>query len=363
MTRLALYSFSFLPFSQVQVVRDPGQAGVQLASVGPRGIGTPGERFGVASGAGALTEVLVEDDAAFVADGLTSASGARAAIAAGSLFGIPGQAVDLAYRIDVLTDDDPAEDLSFFVLSVGGINVGLLGENPLLPGSEYTVTLATDQYGPVTLRQFGQGRPGTEGQAAGGHNAWDAALGFTAGTMVDTPQGPRLIDALAVGDLVSTLDNGSQPLRWVGRRTVSPAEMAAEEALRPVEFAPGTFGNSGLLRVSAQHRMLLNDWRAEVYFGEDNVLIPARALVNGSTIRQIFPETDVTYVQLLFDRHEVILSEGALSESFHPGATGLETLDEAQRLKIEALFPGLERRRAAFPIVRMAEARALRLPG
>jgi hypothetical protein len=134
--------------------------------------------------------------------------------------------------------------------------------------------------------------------------------------------------------------------------------------LQPVAFAPGVLGNTRALLVSPQHRILLTDWRADVYFGEETVLVPAKALINGSSVRQVRPVAGVTYVHLLFDRHEIILSEGALSESFHPGDIGLSALDADQRQELEALFPGLSlaQRRAAFPIVKAAEARALRLP-
>ena len=188
---------------------------------------------------------------------------------------------------------------------------------------------------------------------------------FALGTQIDTPDGPRRIETLGPGDLISTLDNGSQPLRWVGRRLVTPEEMALREDLRPLRLEVGVLGNERVLLISPRHRMLLNDWRAQVYFGEDQVLVPAQALLNGATVRQVLPLAGVTYLHLLFDRHEVILSEGALSESLHPGETGLGALDPAQRQEIEALFPGqaLERRRAALPMLRMAEARALRLPG
>jgi hypothetical protein len=194
---------------------------------------------------------------------------------------------------------------------------------------------------------------------------WDTLACFTYGTRIDTPDGPRLIEELEVGDLVTTLGNGSQPLRWIGRRTVTRAEMLQRPDLRPVQFDEGVVGNDRALLVSPQHRMLLNDWRAQVYFGEDRVLIPAKAMVNCATIRQVPPMEGLTYIHLLFDRHEVIISEGALTESFHPGEIGLGALDDGQRRELDLLFPGLmlERRRAAFPIVRMAEALALRLPG
>lgn len=42
------------------------------------------------------------------------------------------------------------------------------------------------------------------------------AVCFTAGTMIATPDGERAIETLKVGDLVETLDNGPQAIRWIG---------------------------------------------------------------------------------------------------------------------------------------------------
>lgn len=196
----------------------------------------------------------------------------------------------------------------------------------------------------------------------GGDGA-DGIAAYVAGTLIDTPDGPRAVESLVAGDVVTTLASGSRPLRWVGRRRVSALEMLALPALRPVEFAAGTVGNGRPLRVSAQQRMLIDDWRAEVYFGEDRVLVAAQALVDDRAARVVLPGDGVEYVTLLCDRHEVLLAEGALSESFHPGDLGLSGLTAAERAEVEALVPEAEvrRRRAAFPIVRNAEARALRL--
>jgi hypothetical protein len=191
----------------------------------------------------------------------------------------------------------------------------------------------------------------------------EAVAAYSAGTLIDTPDGPRAAETLVVGDVVTTLANGSRPLRWVGRRQVSVLDLLAHPTLRPVEFAAGKVGNARPLLVSPQQRMLIDDWRAEVYFGEDRVLVAAQALVDDQGARVVLPTAGVEYVVLLCDRHEVLLAEGALSESFHPGEMGLSGLDAAQRAQIEILVPEAEllRRRAAFPIVRNAEARALRL--
>jgi hypothetical protein len=361
---MATYSLGFHGFSTLTVSNVAGQAGVQLTTNTTQGIGTPGERFALAGGTATLTTVVVEDDDPLATDGSVNETGQRARIAGSSGFGTPGQPVDLEYRITALADGIPPREVTFHVLSIGGRNVGLVGTEPLQPGVSYTVIRATDQETPATLRRYGlSGRitPDVPGQNA---LPWDAVFCFTFGTLVDTPDGLRLIEDLCPGDLVTTLGNGSQPLRWAGNRRVSAPEMQRLPDLAPVEFATGAIGNSRPLLVSPQHRILLNDWRAQVYFGEDEVLIPAKAMVNGTTIRQVTPPDGVTYVHLLFDRHEILISEGALSESFHPGEAGLHALDAVQRRELELLFPGLEleRRRAAFPIVKLAEARALRLP-
>lgn len=205
-----------------------------------------------------------------------------------------------------------------------------------------------------------------EGQAfpqAGREAVPEARAGFVAGTLIDTPDGPRRVETLAAGDVVTTLANGSRSLRWVGRRRVAVIELLARPGLRPVAIGAGLIGNAQALLVAPRQRILIDDWRAEVYFGEDRVLVAAQALVDDAAVRLVVPQDGISYVTLLCDRHEVVLAEGAWSECFHPGETGLAGLAAAERAEIEAIFPEAElvRRRAAFPLVRGAEARALRL--
>jgi Hint domain len=216
---------------------------------------------------------------------------------------------------------------------------------------------------PLGLASSRDWRPGDELVPAPETSIPGALAAFTSGTRIDTPDGPRLVEDLAAGDLVSTLAAGSRPVVWVGRRRVSAVELVAHPGLRPVCFAPGAAGNERALLVSPLQRMLIDDWRAEVYFGEDRVLVAAKALVDDAAVKVILPPAGVEYVVLLCDRHEVLLAEGALAESFHPGKTGLEGLPPEARAELAALVPEAEliRRRAAFPIVRSSEARALRL--
>ena len=159
---------------------------------------------------------------------------------------------------------------------------------------------------------------------------------FAAGTFVETDTGPVAIESLKVGDLVRTLDNGLKPIRWIGQRRISGrADMA------PILIRAGALGNYRDLRVSPQHRMLVSDWRSEVYFGESQVFVAAKHLINDSTIRCV-PCNEITYVHMSFDQHEVIYAEGALSESLHLGSMTMSTLDRTSQAEVLSLFPELQ---------------------
>jgi Hint domain len=352
---MATYRLGFYGFDQLAFAGGAGHGAVHP-------VAAPGARFQLSGSQAVLTPLLVETrDAGDPGDDPPARIAAR--IAAGSGFGAEGQVVDLVCQLTAVGEDMPAHRQACQVLTVDGGPVGLLTAEPLQPGVAYRVTDATAT-DPAAGIDAGLGGFARALAAPAPAPPGEVVFCFTSGTRVDTPDGPRRIEDLAPGDLVTTLGNGSQPLRWVGLRHVPAAEMLMTPDLQPVEFGVGVIGNTCPLRVSPQHRILLNDWRAQVFFGEDEVLIPAKAMVNGRTVRPVLPAEGVTYVHLLFDRHEIIVSEGALSESFHPGETGLEALDDAQRREVERLFPGLEisRRRAAFPIVKLTEARAIRLP-
>ncbi|MFN3969952.1 MAG: Hint domain-containing protein [Gemmobacter sp.] len=159
---------------------------------------------------------------------------------------------------------------------------------------------------------------------------------FVAGTRIRTPAGERAVETLAPGDLIETLDHGAQPLRWIGARTVP-----AMGPLAPVAIRAGTFGNHGRLLVSPQHRILVRDAMAELLFGETDVLVAAKDLVDGRAVRRVEGEA-VTYVHLLFDRHEVVFSEGLATESFLPGPQVTGRMEAEVMAEIAAIFPELD---------------------
>ncbi|MBT26112.1 MAG: type I secretion protein, partial [Rhodobacteraceae bacterium] len=190
----------------------------------------------------------------------------------------------------------------------------------------YTSTDPGNLSGTVTL---------DDGTVVNFENIETVVICFKAGTRIDTPHGARRIEDLRAGDLVITRDNGVQPIRWAGRRRVPGTGEFA-----PIRFATGAVGNRRPLIVSPQHRMLHQSSAATLLFDSSEVLVAARHLVNGGSIRQV-QRDEVDYVHILFDRHEIIFAEGTPSESFHPGAYGLNGVMGPAREELFALFPEL----------------------
>lgn len=164
---------------------------------------------------------------------------------------------------------------------------------------------------------------------------------FTRGTLIETPRGPRRVEDLRPGDLVLTRDDGPQPIRWVGSRRLDLGPQDAD--LRPVVLRAGAFGPgipSRDLAVSPMHRLLLGGASTQLLFARDEVLVPARHLINDRTI--LWGQASrVEYFHLLFDRHQVVYSQNCATESFYPGGVGLDGFDAATRDEVLALFPEL----------------------
>jgi hypothetical protein len=175
---------------------------------------------------------------------------------------------------------------------------------------------------------------------------------FAAGTCVDTPFGRRRVEQLRPGDAVSTHGGGQAVLRWVGSRAFRPRPGEG-----PVHFRRGAIGNRRDLIVSPQHRIYVEDWRAELLFGAPGVLVAAKNFVDGRRVLQ--PDCDlVTYVHLMFDRHEIVISEGVPSESLYPGPCAMGSLAPAARREVLQIFPELSSGGRGYGPLAAAELKA-----
>ncbi len=182
---------------------------------------------------------------------------------------------------------------------------------------------------------------------------------FTPGTGILTETGERAVETLRPGDRVVTRDHGLQPLRWIGRRSV-----AGTGRFAPIEIAPEVLsGARRPLLVSPQHRVLFGGFRAELLFGAGEMLVAARHLLGTAGVRERACHR-VSYIHLMFDRHEVIYAEGAATESLHAGTEALSALQEPAREELFALFPALRSHAGAHgptarPCAKAHEARLL----
>lgn len=167
---------------------------------------------------------------------------------------------------------------------------------------------------------------------------------FARGTLIDTLHGPRRVEDLVVGDMIRTRDNGMQPIRWIGRRRLSKADLQRNPNLYPVRIAAHALGPGAPARklvVSPQHRMVVSSRIAMRMFGTSDVLIPAKKLTALPRIAVDTSVESVDYIHLLFDRHEIIFAEGAPTESLFTGPEMMKSLTPEARREILTLFPDL----------------------
>lgn len=188
---------------------------------------------------------------------------------------------------------------------------------------------------------------------------------FTPGAMISTPDGPRAVETLTVGDKVTTRGGGAKPIRQIARRRLTASDLAAAPEFNPIRLEAGALGANlpnAPLTVSPQHRMLIRGKAIQLLFGKPEALAPAKSLCNGRSVVQIMPPEGVTYIHLLFDGHEIIFANGAATESLHPGRAVMDGLAEDSRKEILRLFLELADGREwpmAAPALTVQEGRAL----
>jgi hypothetical protein len=166
---------------------------------------------------------------------------------------------------------------------------------------------------------------------------------FTPGTYIATPRGGVLVEDLKIGDRVVTRDNGLQRIKWVGKKRLDHMQLKTLTTLRPVQINAGTLGDNipdRDMRVSPAHRLLVVSQVAQLYFGQSEVLVAAKDMcdIDGIEVAEV---PYITYVHFLCENHELVLADGAWSESFQPGDYSLKGVDEDQRNELFELFPDL----------------------
>jgi hypothetical protein len=130
---------------------------------------------------------------------------------------------------------------------------------------------------------------------------------YARGTRIATPSGEVPVETLRAGDMVLTADGAAQPIVWIGRRHIDCRRHPTPERIYPVRIRAHAFGQDLPRRdllVSPQHALFIED-----------VLIPARCLVNGSSVAQM-EVASVDYFHIELPCHDLLLAEGMPAESY-----------------------------------------------
>lgn len=170
---------------------------------------------------------------------------------------------------------------------------------------------------------------------------------FVSGTLIATAYGQVAVEDIKTGDLVVTRDAGLQPVRWIGSRRLETETLARHPRLRPIRIRAGALGEgkpSSDLLVSPQHRVLVRSKIAQNMFGTSEVLVAAKQLLSIDGIDVATDVTQVDYVHFLMDEHQVVVSNGAETESLYTGPQALKSVGPAEREEIFLIFPELRDR-------------------
>jgi len=325
---LGIYSIFALPESQVTITGGVGLDGITQGD----GSHLVGEF--ITLGAGPLTPLNISDggsdtnfddndinqvlDGAQTFDGISYADGTR---------------VEAEYQF-VLRDNSTGE-----TYQVVGVNV--VNSSPAFGTVEGLTFVGAFPPRGVALEVISANEgPGSFGQSS--IDAGSFVTCFTTGTLIKTSSSEVAVEDLGVGDKVLTMDAGYQPIRWIGGRKVSATELRNNPNLKPICICADALGPGRPrqdLLVSPQHRVLVRSPIAARLFDSTEVLIPAKKLLELPGIDVEDGDDGVEYFHILFDAHQLVWSNGAVTESLFTGPEALNAMSPEAREEIAALFP------------------------
>ncbi len=194
-----------------------------------------------------------------------------------------------------------AIDDQSFIFAAGG-SATLNSTTDLL-----TLTEGVNNYAVSLQGSYAGERFALTSDSVGGTNITVVAACFCAGTRIATPAGDVAVEALSIGDEVTTLMTGAQRIKWIGHRAYAAA-FAGGDFVRPIILRAGALDDgvpAADLRVSPGHALYV-----------DGHLIHAWRLVNDVTITHA-PAANVEYFHIELETQDILYANGAPAESFH----------------------------------------------
>ncbi len=176
---------------------------------------------------------------------------------------------------------------------------------------------------------------------------------FARGALIATPRGEVAVEDLLPGTVVNTR-SGPQPVRWIGRMLLPPANLKQDTGPDTYRIAADAFGAlrpAPDLVLCSGARLLHRSARLAASRIGPEVLVPVADFADGIQVTQIAPMSAVVAYHLALDRHAVLDVNGLAVESYHPGRDGPEALTGDMMRLFLSLFPYLQDRRDFGPVV------------
>ncbi len=117
-----------------------------------------------------------------------------------------------------------------------------------------------------------------------------------------------MVEDLKIGYRLVTRSGALRQIKWIGRRSYGGRFIMGQKEILPICIRAGALDDNVPRRdlwISPHHAMYI-----------DGLLIEARHLVNGTSIVQAERADTVSYFHVELETHDVIVAEGALSESY-----------------------------------------------
>ena len=200
-------------------------------------------------------------------------------------------------------------------------------------GSTYTLQLDPSQN---FTGEYFHLAPDNAGNSPGTDITENTVPCYCRGTLIQTAYGEKCVENLAISDLVITQAGVARPIKWIGRRSYGGRFVIGRKDILPVCIKAGALDTDVPRRdlwVSPLHAMYFDCCKDAHPHG---ALIEAKDLVNGVSIVQAERVERVEYFHIELDSHDVIVAEGALSETF---------IDDGSR----GMFPNAHEYAALYP--------------
>ena len=278
--------------------------GGTIASAGTGTLDVTGAITGAVTTLQAASGSTLELDGAIASGNTVTLGGTTSTLALGAPGSFSGTVAGLS------ADTTANQHTTTSVIDLQGI--GAITALGIASGSTLEVTTASTTYNIKTTGGFTSDYINFTSDGSGGQVIWvDTQVCYTAGTRILTDRGEIAVEDIAAGDLVVTLDGDTQalkPVKWVGHRRLDLTTHRKPESAAPIRIVRDAFADNQPHRdlvVSPDHGILI-----------DGQLVPAKLLINGTTITQDRSVKTVTYHHVELDRHAILLAEGLPAESY-----------------------------------------------